>query len=314
VSTLDIILSIGQTLTLESSAVIEQYFIGQYSISQRYTILSSLALAARELAVLPVPPPLPATPSQPIAPATIDLFPSKRLPPNLHRRFIGSNAVEPKGAETIDAMTSSLTDASLSDARSTAEESIPEAARESLLSLRSKRPASRSLAKPAPAKANFSALSSAFFLSPLINYFWSSLQSSSLSPSASSLALLHPIVLSKYLNTLTILLHASVLSLDLHRSSIPSTLELLFSLRSPSDSSDPVLTTASMELLLQIVQLSMAHDSGRELMRDENGWVGQVREWAAEVFEETQGEGRGGRGAAGVLLGCESVEDGWRRG
>jgi hypothetical protein len=49
-------------------------------------------------------------------------------------------------------------------------------------------------------------------------------------------------------------------------------------------------------------------------MRDENGWVGQVREWAAEVFEETQGEGRGGRGAAGVLLGCESVEDGWRRG
>ena len=136
-----------------------------YSISQLHTFLTSLAVAGLVLAQLPVPDPPSFTSSQMQQP----LFPSKQLPPALHRRLVGS---QPQ--DQLQVLAADLTNLALSDAREDAETTLPGAAREKLLSVRRFNSKSSSLSKPTkePSTPTYTTLCAEYFILPLLNRFW----------------------------------------------------------------------------------------------------------------------------------------------
>ena len=286
-------------------AVIEQYFVQQYSTAQRYTMLTSLALAARELALLPA-----LTLQAPAA----DTFPSKRLPPALHHRLVGPATLSPSLAPgALESLTASLTSAALSSTKSETEASLPLASRTKLLSVR------RFVSAPAPTESGgtFPTLAASTFVLPLINRFWLHLRDTSTSHSSDVSALLAPLTLSKFLSTLSILLHAARHAPEFLHVLVPETIELVLSLRGPAGEGDPVVLESEMEILLVVMDAMVEADGGDALVRRvERGgeMLGEVREWAEDVFveEERVGVGRAGRAAAGVLLRVEEVERRWR--
>ncbi|GAA5985434.1 hypothetical protein JCM11641_000156 [Rhodosporidiobolus odoratus] len=331
--------------------VIEQYFTPSYSLAQRNTLLASLAISARELANLPIP----VTPTTPAKPQpSLPLFPSKQLPPAMHRKLLGYAPGEQLGA--LETLTADLTRIALSDTREDAEATVPGAAREKLLNVR--RTTTRSSASTAasrttiasPSKPTFSLLAAEIFILPLINRFWLYLRdtaTSSLSHTSnvgpyaggtSVATLLQPYLLSKFLATLSVILHAAQFSPAFLAVLVPETLTLALGLkpsapaphsRRGADSEledaelnqDAVLS-ASLELVLVALDATVQLDGGRTIMSSSvNGGsslVAEVKDWAEEVFEAEErkgsegGVGRTGRAAAGVLLRVEEIVGRWR--
>lgn len=304
-------------------------------------ILTALALGARELAGLPT-----IAPSQ-IANTTtttpqIDLFPSKRLPPALHRKLIGSQPsitpTIPRGL--LEDLTAELTREALLDAKEEAETTLPLAAKEKLLTVRRFASAPSSVSKSNTQISNqslpsYPSIASEYFILPLINRFWLYLRDSATSPSTNSNSpysggrstptLLEPLILSKYLGTLSVLLHASRHSPHFLAVLVPEVLELLLSLRVSPEESDESVLGSQMELILTALDSSVLIDGGRTLMglREGRGaeLVGECKDWAELVFEQEEmkgGDGKGegigrvGRAAAGVLLRIEEIFSRWR--
>ncbi|KAK4690444.1 hypothetical protein P7C70_g9575, partial [Phenoliferia sp. Uapishka_3] len=284
--------------------LIEQYFFPHYSIAQRHTILIALALGARELAGFPRPPPPPpsltsSTPSPAALPAPQeDLFPSKRLPPSLHRRLLASPSSSSAPPSTpiptkslpptaLDQITAELTSAALSGAKTEAETTIPLAAKEKLLTVRRFASASKESTSigngngngNGTTSANFTQLAAEFFLGPLINRFWEHLRQtagqskrSAYAGGANSAALLEPLVLSRYLGTLTVLLHASRHSPHFLAFLAPQSLELLLALRTDSSEEvDSTVLACEMEVLLVVFDGVVEGDGGHALMRSVQG-------------------------------------------
>lgn len=323
-------------------AVIEQYFFPHYSISQRHTMLTAIALGARELAGFPAPPPPPpstqdhSTPSLPPPPP--DLFPSKRLPPALHRRLLGPTSpaavpkpLKPLPSNALDQIAAELTRSALSGAKSDAEVSIPLAAREKLLTVRrfASAPAPTTTTSGTGTTANYTTLAAEFFVLPLVNRFWVFLRETASSAAgrgpyvggSDSASLLEPLILSRYLGTLAIVVHAARHSAHFLAVLGPETLELVLALRTAVGESDATVLASEMEVLLVVLDATVALDGGHALMRSVGGGanlVGDVKEWAEEVFESEErrgGEGRvgrTGRAAAGVLLRIDEVLQKWR--
>ncbi|GAA5839496.1 hypothetical protein JCM11251_002741 [Rhodosporidiobolus azoricus] len=350
-------------------AVIEQYFTpAAYSLSQRHTLLASLAISARELAGLPLPPPsssTSSTSSRPAAPPPpISLFPSKQLPPSMHRHLIGRSQ-QPE-QDQISTLSGELTRLALSDAREDAEHSIPGAAREKLLNVRrsgassSRRSGGMSTTSPTATRPTYTTLAAEFFLLPLINRFWLYLRDTSSSLSASSsrgsyaggpppAPLLDPYILSKFLATLSVLLHAARHSPAFLAVLVPETLALIMALRPASgiglsavkratrkaggsgEDDDEVgekelnreaVVSSALELALVALDATVQLDAGRTLMSSSvsggSTLVADVKDWAEEVFEEEEargeqgGVGRSGRAAAGVLLRVDEIVGRWR--
>lgn len=302
-------------------------------------MLTALALGAREIAGFA--PPVAGKITGAHSPATstpaIELFPSNKFSPSVHRQLLaaeqGPAAIParslPLGA--LDQITAELTKSALTDAREEAEVSIPEAAREKLLTVRrfaSAKTKDAALGKvaPAPTKDDFNSLAAEYFVMPLINRFWLFLRDTATSPARSnggyvggggSSSLLEPITLGNYLGTLAVLLHASRHSAHFLAVLAPETIELTLSLRSTPDSTDDVVLAGVMELLLVVLDATVAQDYGRSLVRLSKGvgLVGDVKEWSEELFEyeERKGRvGRTGRAAAGVLLRIEEILSRWR--
>ncbi|GAA5918510.1 hypothetical protein JCM1841_003273 [Sporobolomyces salmonicolor] len=329
----DILVALIASCPVEvAPAVIEQYFAPSYSITQHYNVLASLALAARELANLSIPAPH-GSPSKSISQPP--QFPSKQLPPTLHRRLLGPQ--QPTGP--LEAMTADLTSMALSETRKDAETTIPQAAREKLLSVRrfNSRPSGSSQAQAATTTPTFTALAAEFFIIPLINRFWlylrdtatSSLYRTSSSTSsvgpyaggASASALLEPLLLSKYFATLAVLLHAARHSPTFLAVLVPEALGLVLALRPPPSSSssmtsfdedddargmDAALVLSSqLELILVLMDATVQLDGGRTLMSGSavsggSNLVAEAKAWAEEVFEaEERKGGEMGVGRAG---------------
>ncbi|GAA5891676.1 hypothetical protein JCM5296_005508 [Sporobolomyces johnsonii] len=349
----DILVALIASCPVEvAPAVIEQYFAPSYSITQRHTLLASLALAARELAKLPIPS-AHGVPSKSISQPP--QFPSKQLPPALHRRLLGSQ----QSTGPLEAMTADLTSMALSEAREDAETTIPQAAREKLLSVRrfNSRPSGSAQAQAATTTPTFTTLAAEFFILPLINRFWlylrdtatSSLYRTSSSASsvgpyaggASASALLEPLLLSKYFATLAVLLHAARHSPSFLAVLVPDALALVLALRPPASSSSSttslvdedddahggmdaaLVLSAQLELILVLVDATVQLDGGRTLMSSSavsggSNLVAEAKAWAEEVFEAEErkggemGIGRAGRAAAGVLLRIEEILGRWR--
>lgn len=309
-----------------------------YSISQLHTFLTSLALAARELANLPIP-----SPSAAAKQPRQNLFPSKQLPPALHRRLLGSQPTD-----QLQALTADLTNLALSDAREDAETTLPGAAREKLLSVRRFNSKSSALSKPTnePSTPTYTSICAEFFILPLLNRFWlflrdtatSSLYSRPSSSSKGSYAggvapstILQPLLLSKYLATLSILLHAARHAPTFLAVLVPETLALVASLRPPASSNqvqktedDPgaadedLVISAEMELILLLLSSSHSLDAGHTLTQSSVELLSEIQSWAEEVFETEETKsggaavGRAGRAAAGVLLRLEEILGRWR--
>ncbi|ORY83468.1 telomere length regulation protein-domain-containing protein [Leucosporidium creatinivorum] len=320
--------------TKVAPTLIEQYFFNNYSVAQRHTILTAIALGARELSGLPLPPQLAVKSA---ATSKVGLFPSKRLPPTLHHRFAEAEtapALPAREPDALDSLAAQLTATALSSAKEGAETTMPEASREKLLTVRRFASAKSTTAASSTSNSqpSFPTLAAEFFILPLINRFWLYLRDTAATPSrgpyssvgggsnaGGSASLLSPLVLSKYLSTLSLLIHAARHSHHFLLSIVPSALQLVLALRSTVlEETDSKVLETEMELLLVVFDAVVAFDGGESLMgrsvEGGNELVGLVKEWAEETFELEEarskggaGMGRAGRASAGVLLRIEEV-------
>lgn len=271
------------------------------------------------------------------------------------RRALGSGSEDSEGVELL---ATDLTQMALSGARADAETTIPQAAREKALSVnRTTRRSAGLTAKsaatsPSTTTATFSTLAAEVFILPLINRFWLYLRDQATSGRHSASGgsylggsavpqLLEPILLSRFLATVTVLVHAARHSPAFLAVIVPETLSFVLMLRpivsssssqhgnsagAPEPARDEDLVVASaLELALAALDGTVHLDGGRTLMSSSvaNGsggaLVADIKDWAEHVFEAEERKGNGdlavgrpGRAAAGVLLRVEEIVGKWR--
>lgn len=290
--------------------------------------MTSIAMGAREIAGFPTLT-IPTSETTAVTPA----FPSKMLPIQLHQRLMANETPrpdpEPLPAGALDHITAELTRTALSGARAEAETTIPLAAREKLLTVRRFASSTSKSVTSSASGSNYSILAAEYFIMPLMNRFWLYLRDSATSPirnrqstssfgGAGSGSLLEPINLVKYLQTLSVLLHAARNAPHFLAVFVPEALELILSLRTSIDETENAVLVAEMELLLIAFDATVAQDGGSTLVGITNGAqrIGETKEWAMEVFESEErlrvGVGKGGRAAAGVLLNIEEIQSRYR--
>ena len=182
-------------------------------------------MGARELAGLAVP-------ASSYAARRID-FPSKTLPPALHRKYISPADTQLAIGGQLDETVSGIRNLLLSKGASTSEEQVPQLAKEKRLRVDSrKRPVAaeigsldeRLMLNPQPQApipvVPFKDVATEFFIMPLVNRFWHHFQDASIRENraiasgsryrgAGTGMVLSPMALEKLLMTLTLLLHAA---------------------------------------------------------------------------------------------------------
>ncbi|KDQ18178.1 hypothetical protein BOTBODRAFT_155292 [Botryobasidium botryosum FD-172 SS1] len=323
----------------------EQFFNNQYSTAQRFAMLTALALGARELADLSSPPQ-----------ATSATFPSKALPPALHRKYIMDADISPE-TNRVSELMRGITHMAIDRGRREAEEKIPEIVREKQLRVRPRRPdiaevgalgAREQLGSTNPrAKvARFKELAVEYFILPLINRFWlylrdeqareqRSLRSSSAYRGAGTGMVLEAMLLSHFLSTLTILMHAAHHSPAYLSILAPEALEVALTMGtrpvSVAADSDPsgkdkeaAVLGSAFELALVVLDTCAALDGGKSLGLEHTKMLLAIGEWAGEMFALLEKgvnlEGGGGdeikrvrRAAASVVIKVEEMTSRWRR-
>jgi telomere length regulation protein len=211
-------------------------------------MLNALAIGARELAGLPIPPP----PNESSKRPRID-FPSKVLPGSAHVEYLGAGdlpvpsanygRIEGRSRQQIEDMRSQisslaneLSGVAIARSKQETEESIPQVVRERALRVGSKPapgivPIDSTHGNPqAPAALGylcsqtpvvpFAQVAAEYFITPLINRFWAHLQSSfaheaytanrsGVRTGTGTGLILNPLVLTHLLGTLAVLLHAA---------------------------------------------------------------------------------------------------------
>nr|ODN92509.1 telomere length regulation protein [Cryptococcus depauperatus CBS 7841] len=336
--------------------LIEQYFSAQFSVQHKFLILTALAMGARELAGLSVPQPQRTT-------RAID-FPTKTLPPALHNKYITSLDVPPNrlivNEAQIDQAINGIRDVILSKGVRQGEETIPELARERRLRVTQPRhtkvapvnslAASRMAQDPLPVPVvAFKDIAAEYFVMPLINRFWHHFQDSSIREeralmmgaryrSAGTGMVLSPMVMEKFLMSLTLMLDSARHSPVFLSVLCPEALELAVTIgvRHPPrpklaheedlfDQHQPEaqVLSAALELTLVCLDISIDLDRGRTLAMDHTGLIMAVGEWASSVFKmENEGGGvaagqgiRKGGGiraeAAGVVIKMGEIGEKW---
>lgn len=239
----------------------EQYFNTQYSLHQKSVMLTALAMGARELAGMPT-----------IQAATttrrID-FPSKTLPPQLHRQYIGPSDQRPlihgsdREPDQLEQAIDGVRGLILSRGAEKGEEQYPELRREKRLRLggtMSKKGLVAEVGTLAARQAEeetalatraahapvvpFSQVAAEYFIMPLINRFWQHFHDTNVRQSRAMLGngrgsrigasgagmVLSPMGIEKLLMTLALLLHAARLSSAFLAVLCPEALELAMTL------------------------------------------------------------------------------------
>ena len=272
------------------------FFEGDYSLSQRTSVLVALGLSARELAGF----------EQSKFQSAAD-FASKKLPEKIEKLYIDSQGqsgslpasrLKALPSTALDSITESLTTAFLEPLAAEAADATtgPDALKLQTFTARYK---SKSAAKPRVRAIpnTTAALLAGSFFSPLTAHFQAALRSS-------RPVVLNPALLGLYLQTLGIIVHAAG----------PSTLSL------------PQLTAELWDLLLGVRQhvtgdlgamkgwlvamaalLAVNEGDMRRLCEVQGREVVETREWVGGVFERTRGEDGGQENevkmlAAGVLI------------
>ncbi|KAF8163004.1 telomeric DNA binding protein [Crassisporium funariophilum] len=301
-------------------ALIEEFFKNQYSTDQRFVALNAIAIGARELASLPVPPSK--VPPERIA------FPSKTLPGPLHQKYIKGNKANANTQLSLmmDEISRHALDSNQKEA-----EHLPAIARERRLRIQKPQRITElphplnpysSLPQPIPQQhtTNFIDVAAEFFILPLISHFWSFLRDSHTREQRTSHhpgraryrgagtgLILHPLVLAQWVRTVGILVHAGRNAVEWGAVVAPGALEVAVTIGGrrmsafESESEDAedgdedgdtegkegkeasVLTSA-LELALVILNASLEIDGGRNLGLEHTTLVLGVGEWAGNVF------------------------------
>ncbi|TKX23293.1 hypothetical protein C1H76_4360 [Elsinoe australis] len=287
----------------------QQAFEGDYSISQRGTILSAIGLSARELAGYMDTDAL--NPS--VAPK--DSFPSKRLPEKYHAIYAtpSANPSQPKSiaSSPLNTITSSLTASIITPLAATAADAQtgPTILKTRTFSSRlSTSPSSRTRRIP----NTLSTLLHSSFFTPLLGAFYTHTSNPS---SRTRNIYLQPHFLAVYLKTVAILVHAS----GPGTVSLPSlTAEfwaLLLGLRAQAKEDQSVMEA----VLFGFLALLEVNEDTRRVAGENGREVVETREWVGTVFARLQvGQGEEEeerlRGlAAGVLVKCGEVMEKWER-
>lgn len=284
-------------------------------------MLNALALGARELASLPS--------SSVIQPVSSDRtpFPSKLLPPHLHKKYIGT-ATEDRNV--VQDMVDNISREAIDRGKETSAEKVPELVRERRLRIRKSdkvmevKPSQTHTAwRPPPTKVTFTAVAAEYFLAPLINRFWLFLRDEQTREErtahrdtlhryrgAGTGLILNAMVLAHFLGTLAVLVHASQNAPEWLAVIAPDALELALNLgtrpvsQGEIDEDDEeqkpnglagenkgkeatVLATA-LELALVVLDGCLQLDGGRSLGLDHTTLLMGVGEWAGRVFERLE--------------------------
>ncbi|KAI0060825.1 hypothetical protein BV25DRAFT_1806725 [Artomyces pyxidatus] len=340
-------------------AIAEEFFKNQYSTDQRYVMLNALALGARELAGLPLPP---AAAVQPLTGKRVT-FPSKRLPSALHERYLVASATT-----QVQGLLQGITRLTIDNTRDANAERTPGLIRERQLRVRQparvaevKLPSNAELveqirmAQSASASTTFTDVAVEHFIYPLVNRFWTFLRDEQTREERSAHRdqlhryrgagtglILNAVVLSHFLATLGVLVHAARNAPAWLAVVAPDTLELAVTLGtrpvslSPEEEHDSggeglgskdkeaqVLTMA-LELALVVLDGCLELDGGRSLGLEHTALLLAVGEWAQEVFGRLEKgvlvKGGGGaaevrlsKAAAGVVIKVDELSGRWRR-
>ncbi len=303
-------------------------------------MLNALALGARELASLPVP--ISSLSAKAIA------FPSKQLPPALHQKYISP----PKGV--LPQIVDGITRQAIDRGKEATADKVPEIVRERRF--RVQKPdrvtevggASTPRSPSGPRKTTFNGVAAEFFVTPLINRFWLFLrdertreersahhEGSVQYHGAGTGLILNPLVLSHFLHTLTVLVHASQHAPEWLGLIAPESLELSITVGTRPVSvaetkgtdqaaKEASVLTSTLEIALIVLDGCIELDGGRSLSLDNTALLMGTGEWAGAVFSRledgTRLEGGGGeqgvslrRVASGVLLKVDEIASKWRR-
>ncbi|KAH0584293.1 DNA replication checkpoint protein tel2 [Termitomyces sp. J132] len=331
-------------------ALIEEFFKNQYSTSQRYVALNALALGAREMASLPIPSPK-------VNPDRIS-FPSKQLPTPLHQRYL-----EDGGQQLIPLIMDSISNHVIDKEKDASVDKVPEIVRERRLRISKPKitpvssagatlvtPLSMSLQRLTP----FIEVATEYFIAPLINQFWLFLrdertreertahhQGRQQYHGAGTGLILNPVVLSHFLRTVAILVHAAQNAPEWMAVVAPDALELAVTIgtrpvsRIETDIEDDEesggqrgkeasVLSAALELALVVLDGCLEIDGGRTISLEYTTLLLGVGEWAGCLFAQLEKgikvQGTGGvheiklrRAAAGVLLKIDDLISKWRR-
>ncbi|KAJ6546488.1 telomere length regulation protein-domain-containing protein [Mycena vulgaris] len=325
--------------------IIEEFFKNQYSTDQRYAMLNALALGARELASLSVP--------QSSVPQSRIAFPSKTLPIRLHQKYLEDN----NQAGVLPQILEDISREALSRDTEASADKVPELVRERRLRVLKKPPTiteverHRTHNEPFKQNTTLNEIAAQYFTAPLINRFWLFFRDEQTREErtahqdgrqryqgAGTGLILNPVVLSHFLATLAILVHASKNAPEWLAVIAPDALELAVTLGTKpvstmetddeenlgSKSKEASVLSTALELALVVLDGCLELDGGRALGLDHTALLLGAGEWANAVFSRLEKgvkmEGGGGvqevklkRAAAGVLLKVDSLTSRWRR-
>ncbi|KAG6123537.1 hypothetical protein E4U13_005005 [Claviceps humidiphila] len=289
------------------------FFEGDYSLSQRTSVLVTLGLSARELAGL-----------ETSEYESSSSFASKRLPAKMEQLYLeqqsqqahslyllpssSSPLPQPPPSQlkalppnALDRITTSLTSSFLDPLAAEAADATtgPDALKLETFSARYKSASKSRHTKPRVRAIpnTTAALLSTFFFSPLTAHLQFALRSS-------KPVILNPAVLALYLQTLAIIVNAagpSTLALPQMTSELWTLL-----LRVRTHVNGDVPATKSWLVALSVL-LEVNADNMRRLCQEQSREVLESREWVSGVFERTRGEDGGEENqakmlAAGVLI------------
>ncbi|KAI9879960.1 MAG: telomere binding protein [Pleopsidium flavum] len=267
----------------------ETFFEGDYSMAQRASTLTTLGMGARELAGFK---------EQDAALTGADVlsensFPSKMLPKKLHKVY----AIE---ASPIDATVKRLEKLMIKPMAVEAADKLtgPNALKVRTFSSRMEVEKKRKKAIP----NELAKLVAESFFFPLTGRWWIHLQAY-----GNKSIQFSPILLTAYLKTLALILHASgasTLSLPQMTSEF---WDLLLSLRAASSGDSTVLEA----LLFAFLTLLEINEDKRRIAQDHSKELLETQEWAQQVFEGARGGDEEGERirmlAAGVLVRTREV-------
>ncbi|CAE6437560.1 unnamed protein product [Rhizoctonia solani] len=309
--------------TKAAPTIIEQFFHHQYSTAQRFTMLNALALGARELAGLPIPPPPTDTPQRP----RVD-FPSKVLPAAAHMEYMRDSDLPPptkliegptrrrieRTTSQVSNLVDNLSNMAIARSKQETEDSIPQIVRERTLRVGPKPARGIAPVSPdVPMKIGylstqtpvipFAQVAAEYFVSPLINRFWAHLQTSTaheayarnggnLKAGAGTGMILSPLVITHLLGTLAVLLHAGRHSPPFLHVLAPDAVELALSVgtrplsrSNNEEGAEAGVIAGALELALTVLDSALELDGGQTFALERTDLLLGARQWASTVFE-----------------------------
>ncbi|KAL5536155.1 TEL2 [Sanghuangporus sanghuang] len=314
-------------------AIIDEFLKNQYSTDQRFVMLNALALGARELASLPIPP-LKVAPER-------TAFPSKQLPRALHKKYI---AYDERNGGQVQRMLEDISQKAIESGKNAAEAKTAPIVRER--QLRIKQPMRIAEVSPGapyvPKESNFSELAAEYFIGPLVGKFWLFLRDEQEREARTvhrktayrgtgTGLILSPMVLAHFLGTVAVLMHAARHSPAFLAVLAPDTLELAVTLGTRPMSGaeedkerEAAVLTAALELAVVVLDGCLELDGGRSLCLEHSALLLGSGEWAGEVLGALERglrvPGEGGahemklrRAAAGVVLKVDELTARWRQ-